>query len=83
MTDMLERPTDVTPPKSAVREVEGLEWIYTDVVEPAVWVGRFQGQFIGMVEDRGDEGFVALTRLGRNLGRFDTLPDAQSAFLKK
>lgn len=83
MTDMLERPAEITPPKSAIDEVEGLEWIYTDVVAPAVWVGRFQGQFIGMVEDRGEEGFVALTRLGRNLGRFDSLPDAQGSFLKK
>lgn len=83
MTDMLERPAEATPPKSAIDEVDGLEWIFTDVVEPAVWVGRFQGQFIGMVEDRGTEGFVALTRLGRNLGRFDSLPQAQGAFLKK
>ena len=83
MTDMLERPTETPAPVSAINEIDGLEWIYTDVVEPAVWVGRFQGQFIGMVEDRGDEGFVALTRLGRNLGRFDALPEAQDAFLKK
>jgi hypothetical protein len=83
MTDMLERTTETAPPVSAIHEVEGLEWTYTDVVEPAVWVGRFQGQFIGMVEDRGDEGFVSLTRLGRNLGRFDSLADAQGSFLKK
>ena len=87
MTDVLERPATVTAhsgsqhPATAPASPD-LEWEHTDVVEPAVWIGRYKGVFVGMIEEREPEGFVSMTRLGRNLGRFDDLEDAKAAFLK-
>ena len=59
-----------------------LEWTAVDSVKNTVWVGRVRGAFVGMVEERGDE-FVVTTRLGRSLGTFETLADAQDAFIKR
>lgn len=87
MTDVLERPVMATAHASsqhpAAAASPDLEWVHTDVVEPAVWIGRFKGAFVGMIEEREPEGFVSMTRLGRNLGRFDDLEDAKAAFLKR
>ena len=87
MTDVLERPTAAVTHVGAQHPVvdtttPDLEWVHTDVVEPAVWIGRYKGVFVGMIEEREPEGFVSMTRLGRNLGRFDSLDAAQAAFLK-
>ena len=87
MTDVLERPVTATAhsgsqhPAAAAASPD-LEWEHTDVVAPAVWIGRYKGVFVGMIEEREPEGFVSMTRLGRNLGRFDGLEDAKAAFLK-
>ena len=87
MTDVLERPvaatahTGVQHPDTSATSPD-LEWVHTDVVEPAVWIGRYKGVFVGMIEEREPEGFVSMTRLGRNLGRFDDLEHAKAAFLK-
>ncbi|CAN5345320.1 hypothetical protein BH11ACT2_BH11ACT2_02490 [soil metagenome] len=59
----------------------GLAWENVEGVEPAVWVGRVRGIFVGMVEARWQEGFTATTRLGRKLGTFGTLEDAQRSFV--
>jgi len=59
-----------------------LEWTAVDSVKNTVWLGRVRGAFVGMVEARGDE-FVVTTRLGRSLGSFPTLADAQDAFIKR
>ena len=58
-----------------------LEWESVEGVQPAAWVGRVRGIFVGMVEARWQEGFTATTRLGRKLGTFGTLADAQDAFI--
>lgn len=59
----------------------GLTWEAVEGVSPAAWVGRVHGSFVGMVEARWQEGFTATTRLGRKLGTFATLEDAESAFI--
>jgi hypothetical protein len=59
----------------------GLIWEAVEGVSPAAWVGRVHGSFVGMVEARWQEGFTATTRLGRKLGTFGTLEDAQDAFI--
>ena len=59
----------------------GLEWESVEGVQPAAWVGRVRGIFVGMVEARWQEGFTSTTRLGRKLGTFGTLADAQGAFV--
>jgi hypothetical protein len=59
----------------------GLVWEAVEGVQPAAWVGRVHGSFVGMVEARWQEGFTATTRLGRKLGTFGTLQDAQGAFV--
>jgi hypothetical protein len=61
----------------------GLVWESVQGVEPAAWVGRVRGIFVGMVEARWQEGFTATTRLGRKLGTFGTLDAAQEAFIVK
>lgn len=61
----------------------GLVWESVQGVEPAAWVGRVRGIFVGMVEARWQEGFTATTRLGRKLGTFGTLEAAEEAFIVK
>jgi len=71
--------------RSITERAEGaphLEWTAVDSVKNTVWLGRVRGAFVGMVEERGDE-FVVTTRLGRSLGTFLTLADAQDAFIKR
>jgi hypothetical protein len=67
--------------ESAQSENRGLVWESVEGVSPASWVGRVHGSFVGMVEARWQEGFTATTRLGRKLGTFGTLEDAQAAFI--
>jgi len=84
MTDVLERPKSALAHTARVEPatfVDVLDWVHTDVVEPAVWIGRYKGAYVGMIEERTTEGFISLTRLGRNLGRYDTLDDAKAAFV--
>jgi hypothetical protein len=64
-------------------ERAGLVWEHVAGVEPTVWVGRVRGIFVGMVEARWQEGFTATTRLGRKLGTFGNLDDAEQAFILK
>ena len=83
MTLVVERPLAApTEPPTITSPIDLVEWVHTDVVEPAVWIGRFKGAYLGMVEERDPEGFVSITRLGRSLGRFDTLAEAKAAFLE-
>ncbi|TBN57633.1 hypothetical protein EYE40_09670 [Glaciihabitans arcticus] len=80
MTDLLDTPESATTPSAHRQE---LDWIVTDVVAPAVWIGRYQGTFVGMIEERDLEGYTATTRLGRGLGNFETLEAAQEAFYRR
>jgi hypothetical protein len=61
----------------------GLVWESVEGVQPAAWVGRVRGIFVGMVEARWQEGYTSTTRLGRKLGTFGTLDAAQDAFIVK
>jgi len=61
----------------------GLVWESVQGVQPAAWVGRVRGIFVGMVEARWQEGYTSTTRLGRKLGTFGTLDAAQDAFIVK
>lgn len=65
----------------APEAARGLVWESVEGVSPAAWVGRVHGSFVGLVEARWQEGFTATTRLGRKLGTFATLEDAQNAFV--
>jgi hypothetical protein len=47
--------------------------------QAGVWVGRVDGRFVGLVEARWGTGFTATTRLGKQLGLFPTVDDAQRA----
>ena len=51
-------------------------------VKAGVWVGRKAGEVTGIVQARWGEGFIATTRLGRSLGMFATVEDAQASFAK-
>jgi len=80
MTDQLSRTYVNTDTAQAPAD---LEWTLTDVVQPEVWMGRYRGVYIGMVEHREPEGFVATTHRGRNLGSFESLEDAQGSFYSR
>lgn len=71
-----------TEPAAVIAEqATGLVWEHVPGVEPAVWVGRVRGIFVGMVEARWQEGFTSTTRLGRKLGTFGSLDSAQESFI--
>ena len=78
---MLESRRSVETPTERTEGASTLEWESVEGVQPAAWVGRVRGIFVGMVEARWQEGFTATTRLGRKLGTFGTLADAQDAFI--
>lgn len=59
-----------------------IDWQIVESVQNMVWVGRVRGAFVGMIEARWGQGFAVTTRLGRGLGMFDTLEQAQEAFIK-
>jgi len=89
MTAILSAPApSISAPASArslTERAEGaphLEWTAVDSVKNTVWLGRVRGALVGMVEERGED-FVVTTRLGRGLGRFPTLAEAQDAFIKR
>ena len=48
-------------------------------VQAGIWVGRRGGAFAGMIEQRWGEGYLATTRLGKSLGTFGTIQEAQLA----
>jgi hypothetical protein len=77
---------DSAPTRVAEAHEDGestLHWESVAGVEPAAWVGRVRGTFVGMIEARWQEGFTATTRLGRKIGTYATLEDAEEAFIVK
>jgi hypothetical protein len=48
-------------------------------VQAGIWVGHRDGAFAGMIEQRWGEGFLVTTRLGKSLGMFGTMQEAQRA----
>jgi len=78
MSTTIEAPTMTASTTTA----PDVEWTETDVVQPSVWIGRYRGTYIGLVEHREPEGFTATTHRGRGLGNFASLEDAQRSFYK-
>ena len=48
-------------------------------VQAGLWVGRRGGEFAGMIEQQWGKGFLVTTRLGKCLGTFKTMEEAQNA----
>lgn len=68
----------MTSARSAAQTaVPTIEWT---AVQAGVWVGKLNGEFAGMIEAHWGEGFVATTRLAKDLGVFTTVEEAQAAF---
>ena len=45
-------------------------------VQAGLWVGQRDGEYTGMIEHHGGEGYVATSRFGRALGTFGTMEAA-------
>ena len=48
-------------------------------VQAGIWVGHRDGAFAGMIEQQWGEGYLVTTRLGKRLGVFTTMEEAQRA----
>jgi hypothetical protein len=48
-------------------------------VQSGIWVANRGGEFAGMIERRRAGGYLATTRLGKALGAFSTMQEAQRA----
>jgi len=79
LTDTIAAP--LSPPELTTT-TSNLVWVETDVVNPPVWIGRYRGVTIGIIEHREPEGYTSTTHRGRGLGNFETLEDAQNAFYR-
>jgi hypothetical protein len=60
-----------------LRRTPAIDWL---AVQSGLWVGKSNGEFAGMIEARWGEGFVAMTRLAKNLGVFKTVDEAKASF---
>jgi hypothetical protein len=63
--------------KKQLQRTPTIEWT---AVQSGLWVGKSNGEFAGMIEARWGEGFVAMTRLAKNLGIFKTVNEAKASF---
>ena len=45
-------------------------------VQAGLWVGQRNGEYTGMIERHGGEGYIATSRLGRSVGTFRTMEEA-------
>jgi len=77
MTDTISTPTATL---ESATSIDGLVWLLAEEVQPPVWIGRYRGASIGIIEHSEINGFTATSQRGRGLGSFDTLEEAQSAF---
>jgi len=55
----------------------GITWT---AIQSGLWVGKSDGEFAGMIEARWGEGFAATTRLGKQLGTYPTVEQAEASF---
>ncbi len=67
----------MTTPRATRPTTTGIQWT---AVQSGLWVGKLNGEFAGMIEAHWGEGFSATTKLGRDLGTFDTVEAAQASF---
>jgi hypothetical protein len=70
----------MTTARKTAPAAPAIEWT---AVQSGVWVGKSDGEFAGMIEANWGKGFVATTRLARQLGVFPTVEEAQAAFAKE
>lgn len=64
-------------PRPGQQRRSGIAWT---AIQSGLWVGHADGEFAGMIEARWGHGFIATTRLARELGAFPTLEEAKAAF---
>lgn len=69
--------TMTTARSANATSASAIEWT---AVQAGVWVGKCDGEFAGMIEAHWGEGFVATTRLAKDLGVFESVEAAQAAF---
>ena len=77
MTDTISAPVVA---RESATSTDGLIWLLAEEVQPPVWIGRYRGSAIGIIETPKPDVFTATTQRGRGLGKFPTLDEAQSAF---
>ena len=65
---------------SMTKASRGSRTITWTAVQAGLWVGKRDGEFAGMIEARWGHGFVATTRLARELGVFETVDAAMASF---
>lgn len=75
MTITTPRPGQAGTSKDASKAT--IDWV---AVQSGLWVGKTNGEFAGMIEARWGDGFIATTRLGKNLGLFPTVDEAKASF---
>lgn len=66
----------MTTPRAAQKRTD-IQWT---AVQAGLWVGKSNGEFAGMIEAHWGEGFSATTRLGKQLGMFETVDAAKAKF---
>ena len=72
--------TTSTPDVSASARISlPVDGITFHAVQAGLWVARRDGVFAGMIEQQWGRGFTVTTSMGRALGLFATIDDAQQA----
>lgn len=67
----------MTTPRAASTRTAEIQWT---AVQAGLWVGKSNGEFAGMIEAHWGEGFSATTRLGKQLGTFESVDAAKARF---
>lgn len=64
---------------AAATETDTARRTQWSAVQAGLWVGRRDGEFAGMIEQIWGSGYQVTTRLGKTLGVFGTMEEAQQA----
>lgn len=70
----------MTTPRPSAEAASARSAIQWTAVQAGLWVGKINGEFAGMIEAQGGEGFSATTHLAKNLGVFTTVDEAKACF---
>ena len=63
---------------STARSAVLVEWT---IVQAGLWVGKINGEFVGMIEAVFGTGFVATAKREGDLGTFATIDEAKASFV--